>query len=94
LAGDVIQAGGPAVASEHLFGDLQNALTVALGISAGLASGSRLRGLLLGHGQFWKIYVETENVSGYHSYPERVSVLSGGGTNVNSGAILTGRVLR
>ena len=33
--------------------------------------------------------METESVSGYYFYPERVSVLAGGGTNVNTGAILT-----
>ena len=54
LAGDVIEAGGAAVAGEHLFGDFEDALAVAQGISAGFACGRCLRELLFGICSFSK----------------------------------------
>ena len=41
LAGDVVEAGGAAVAGEDVFGDLKDALAVALRVRAGLAGGRR-----------------------------------------------------
>ena len=66
LPGNIVEAGGSAVAGEDLFGDLKDALAVALGIGAGLAS-RRWRQLLFRHTQVYSKVLQPETSSVYLS---------------------------
>jgi hypothetical protein len=92
LAGDIVEAGGGAVAGEDLFRDLKDALAVALGISAGLSGGRRRHELLFRHAQVHRKIFATGDSLRLSLYTETVSVLLDGGADVNSGAIFMGCV--
>jgi hypothetical protein len=92
LAGDIVEAGGGAVACEDRFRDFKDALAVALGVGARLAGGRRWRELLFRHTPSLPKSFATGDGLRLSLDTETVSVLLDGDADVNSGAIFTGCV--
>ena len=93
LAGDIVEAGGGAIAGEDFLCDFKNALPVALRIGARLSARWEWRKLLFRHRQIREKFSATGDSLRLSHYSEPVSVLSSGDADVNSGAILTGSAI-
>lgn len=81
LAGDVVEAGGPAIAGEGPLGGSEDALAIALCVGADLASKRRWRELLFLHRRF---FFCNRRLPPVILYSETISVLAIGSADVNA----------